>query len=292
MSAVAVAENVQEDFSKPPPKKKWLQNYIEEDSQSPVGLGTHLREETQQFVKLLGRQTSNKTEGLNQWAAANTPHKLTLSQDVIGGVVQGVIDQFQNFFENDAEGGGEEGEAEAEQEPEQEPEQKPEQKLSQTEITPVVQSVISQFLNGSLSDSGFRRSRKRSHKHVNSRSKDKSAGSGASAAAANVRNSSVIQFKGATVSSSDVYQNKIKVRKIETLLSCPSQPKPSYVEEEQEESSEALNLSCPKSNTTKVTFANEDKCYSIDSVKSFQESKSRKMFSLDYSSHFNFPLIL
>ena len=294
MSAVAVAENVQEDFSKPPPKKKWLQNYIEEDSQSPVGLGTHLREETQQFVKLLGRQTSNKTEGLNQWAAANTPHKLTLSQDVIGGVVQGVIDQFQNFFENDAEGGGEEGEAEAEQEPEQEAEQKPEQKLSQTEITPVVQSVISQFLNGSLSDSGFRRSRKRSHKHVNSRSKDKSAGSGASAAAANVRNSSVIQFKGATVSSSDVYQNKIKVRKIETLLSCPSQPKPSYVEEEQEESSEALNLSCPKSNTTKVTFANEDKCYSIDSVKSFQESKSRKMFSLDYSRriHENLQLIV
>jgi len=37
-----------------------------------------------------------------------------------------------------------------------------------------------------------------------------------------------------------------------------------------EENEEALNLSCPK----KVTFAAEDKCYSVDSIKSYQNSKS------------------
>lgn len=40
-----------------------------------------------------------------------------------------------------------------------------------------------------------------------------------------------------------------------------------------EQNEEALNLSCPK----KVTFAAEDKCYSIDSTKSFQNSKSSKI---------------
>ena len=30
--SVVVTDTVQEEFSKPPPKKKWLQNYIEQDS--------------------------------------------------------------------------------------------------------------------------------------------------------------------------------------------------------------------------------------------------------------------
>ena len=250
--SVLVTENLQEDFYKPPPKKKWLQNYIEEDT-----LGNNLREETQQFVKLLGRQNSSK-EGLRQWKAANTPHKFTLSQNVIGGVVQGVIDQFSNYFENDTSSNEDNAKDETEDAPSKE------EKLSQSEITPVVQSVISQFLNGSLSDSGFRRSRKRSHKHVNSRHKEKS-GSGYSESAS-CRSSSVIKY---VLSSPDNNEKPpIKIRKFETLMGST------------EENNEALNLT--RSNS-KVTFAKEDKCYSADSTKSLQKSKSQKMYSMDYS---------
>jgi len=296
--SVAVADNVQEEFSKPPPKKKWLQNYIEQDSEGD-SLGNHIREETQEFVKLLGKKTTSN-EGLRQWKAANTSQKLTLSQDVIGGVVQGVIDQFHNFFENDKEDPDKkDGDNDSGDKPE-------EQKLSQDDITPVVQSVISQFLNGSLSDSGFRRSRKRSHKHVNSRSKDRSGSSSFSSSATRVssgRNSSVIQFNTSAASVlatnstaiAPTLKPPIKVRKLETMINTSStttikSPDTDYLSD----NNEALNLSCPKNNTTKVTFANEDRCYSIDSVKSFQESKSMKMFSIDYSRriHENLQLIV
>ena len=245
-----------EELSKPPPKKKWLQNYIEEDNvKSPIG--SDLRNETHKFVQLLKPQSN---EGLKQFKAANTPTKLTLSQDVIGGVVQGVIDQFHNFFENDLLGNHDDSPSDsvqlsskAPEEPEP-PSEPP--KLLQKDIQPVVQSVISQFLNGSLSDSGFRRSRKRSHKHINSRYKDKS-GSCNTSESLQRRPSSVIQLR----KPSQEFTNQIKVRKIETLMSPNIGP---------DGNEEALNLSCPK----KVTFAAEDKCYSNDSVKSFQNSKS------------------
>jgi len=244
-----------EELSKPPPKKKWLQNYIEEDNiRSPIG--SDLRKETHKFVQLLEPQSN---EGLKQFKAADTPRKLTLSQDVIGGVVQGVIDQFQNFFENDLLGNTEDSHSEPSEELEL-PEEPP--KLLQKDIQPVVQSVISQFLNGSLSDSGFRRSRKRSHKHINSRHKDKS-GSSSYNTGENIQNkrvSSVIQLRKASPEVTPI--NPIKVRKIETLMSPDT-----------ELHEEALNLSCPK----KVTFAAEDKCYSNDSIKSFQNSQSFKI---------------
>jgi len=247
-----------DELSKPPPKKKWLQNYIEEDNvRSPIGLD--LRNETQKFVQLLKPQSN---EGLKQFKAANTPTKLTLSQDVIGGVVQGVIEQFHNFFENDLLGNQEDSQSgpgqpsfKASEEPEP-PSEPP--KLLQKDIQPVVQSVISQFLNGSLSDSGFRRSRKRSHKHINSRYKDKSGSSSYNTSESLQRRaSSVIQLR----KPSQEFTNQIKVRKIETLMNPNLGP---------DGNEEALNLSCPK----KVTFAAEDRCYSNDSVKSFQSSKS------------------
>eukprot|EP00493_Phyllostaurus_siculus_P022716 UN23050 len=134
--SVAVSENIREEFSKPPPKKKWLQNYIGKDS-------------------------------------PNSTQQLSLSKDVIGGVVQGVLDQFNNSLDHDKR--------EKEDKPQVSSPAK-EEKLSQTDIAPVVQSVISQFLNGSLADSGFRRSRKRSHKNINSRSKDNSGSSYSSSA--------------------------------------------------------------------------------------------------------------
>ena len=247
------------ELSKPPPKKKWLQNYIEEDNvKSPIG--SDLRNETHKFVQLLKPQSN---EGLKQFKAANTPTKLTLSQDVIGGVVQGVIDQFHNFFENDLLGNHEDSQSSSVQPPLKAPEEPPSEppKLLQKDIQPVVQSVISQFLNGSLSDSGFRRSRKRSHKHINSRYKDKSGSASCNTSESLQRRpSSVIQMR----KPSQEFTSQIKVRKIETLMSPNIGP---------DGNEEALNLSCPK----KVTFAAEDKCYSKDSVKSFQNSKSGEM---------------
>ena len=248
--SVAISENIREEFSKPPPKKKWLQNYIGKDS-------------------------------------PDSTQQLTLSKDVIGGVVQGVLDQFNNYLDHDT---GEKEDTPEISSPAEE------EKLSQTDIAPVVQSVISQFLNGSLADSGFRRSRKRSHKNINSRSKDKS-GSSYSSSASNIRKIPVIQYKGLQSEKSD--KPSIKVRKLEALISTKNQTKQMFSNQlkhpeisKKEESTEALNLSCPKINT-KVTFANEDRCYSIDSVKSFQESKSLKMFSLDYSRiHENLQLIV
>ena len=253
-----VVSDRKDELSKPPPKKKWLQNYIEEDTVT-CPIGSNLRNETHKFVQLLEPQSN---EGLKQFKAADTPTKLTLSQDVIGGVVQGVIDQFQNFFENDLLGNNEEGSDSGATTPsdnaieDQQPAQPP--KLLQKDIQPVVQSVISQFLNGSLSDSGFRRSRKRSHKHINCRHKDKSGvASYNSGEGLQRRSSSVIQLRKQCHEFNS--QSHIKVRKIETLMRANFQ-----------ENEEALNLSCPK----KVTFAAEDKCYSIDSIKSFQYSKS------------------
>ena len=258
--SVIVEDGVREEFSKPPPKKKWLADYTHEsvDDTETALMGSKMMSETRQFVKLLGKQSN---EGLRQWKAANTPHKLTLSQNLIGGVVQGVINQFSNFFENDKEG----GEAASEEAPES-----AEPKLSHNEITPVVQSVISQFLNGSLSESGFRRSRKRSHKHVNSRSKDKS--SSVSSGTGSVRKSSVIQFSSKSAPSISS-PSAIKVRRIETMLKDDSV---------NNDTEQALNLSCPKSNP-KVTFASEDNCFSSDSVHSFQKSKSMQMYREDYS---------
>merc|ERR1712241_185147 len=104
-----VVPDRKDELSKPPPKKKWLQNYIEEDTvTSPIG--SNLRNETHKFVQLLEPQSN---EGLKQFKAADTPTKLTLSQDVIGGVVQGVIDQFHNFFENDLLGNQEDSQSDS-----------------------------------------------------------------------------------------------------------------------------------------------------------------------------------
>ena len=278
--SIAVSENIQEQFSKPPPKKKWLQNYIGQDSQC--------LDSSQQIAKLLGRQETGSSD--------KSQEQLTLSQDVIGGVVQGVIDQFQNYLDHGSSEKEENKAGTASPGRSEEPAPEEEEKLSQTDIAPVVQSVISQFLNGSLADSGFRRSRKRSHKHINSRSRDK-CGYSYSSSASNIRKSSVIQYKGLHSEKSE--KPSIKLRKLESLMSTKNQTKPMFSNQikhtisKEEESSEALNLSCPKINA-KVTFANEDRCYSIDSVKSFQESKSLKMFSLDYSKriHENLQLIV
>jgi len=290
--ALLVSDTRQEDFSIPPPKKKWLQEYIaiEQDSCSSdpgpaSSITKNLSTEAREFVRLFDNGTdqmiNNNLKQLND--TKSVQGKMTLSQEVIGGVVQGVLDQFQTFFE-----------AGCVQNPSQsfkiktssedrkltrlinteKSENKPydnenpisvkveknvseENHIDQQDITPVVQSVISQFLNGSLADSDFRRNRKRSHKHINCNHK----GDGSGGASSRIkRSSSVIKYKSR-----------------EQLQSSFILP-----EHEVPDENGALNLSLPKP-VPKVTFASRDRCYTTDSpaIKSFQTSKSEELSNLE-----------
>lgn len=321
--ALLVADNRREEFSKPPPKKKWLQEYIEQDSQ-PDSISSNLSTEAREFVRLFDNQTDEKLNtNLKQLTdSKSTTANMTLSQDVIGGVVQGVLNQFQSFFENECSSGAAAsfenkafntvpselkvrklsklldparngakfnesmkrlswpGSQDDKATPTDIPEAKEDLKISQNDIAPVVQSVISQFLNGSLADSDFRRSRKRSHKHANCHHRDKSGSCGTSDRIK--RSSSVIQYK----SKSPEVESPIKNRKLEAQLSEGSVIVPSLKQEPTEEIDEnqALNLSLPKHNQ-RVTFATHDRCYSTESVKSFQTSKSEELTNLDILAH-------
>lgn len=321
--ALLVADNRREEFSKPPPKKKWLQEYIEQDSQ-PDSISSNLSTEAREFVRLFDNQTDEKLNtNLKQLTdSKSTAANMTLSQDVIGGVVQGVLNQFQSFFENECSSGAAAsfenkalntvpselkvrklsklldparngakfnesmkrlswpGSQDDKATPTDIPEDKEDLKISQNDIAPVVQSVISQFLNGSLADSDFRRSRKRSHKHANCHHRDKSGSCGTSDRTK--RSSSVIQYK----SKSPEVESPIKNRKLEAQLSEGSVIVPSLKQEPTEEIDEnqALNLSLPKHNQ-RVTFATHDRCYSTESVKSFQTSKSEELTNLDILAH-------
>jgi len=321
--ALLVADNRREEFSKPPPKKKWLQEYIEQDSQ-PDSISSNLSTEAREFVRLFDNQTDEKMNtNLKQLTdSKSSAANMTLSQDVIGGVVQGVLNQFQSFFENECSSGAAAsfenkafntvpselkvrklsklldpakngaklnesmkrlswpGSQDDKATPTDIPEVKEDLKISQNDIAPVVQSVISQFLNGSLADSDFRRSRKRSHKHANCHHRDKSGSCGTSDRTK--RSSSVIQYK----SKSPEVESPIKNRKLEAQLSEGSVIVPSLKQEPNEEIDEnqALNLSLPKHNQ-RVTFATHDRCYSTESVKSFQTSKSEELTNLDILAH-------
>merc|ERR1712212_1314089 len=133
-----------------------------------------------------------------------------------------------------------------------------------------VQSVISQFLNGSLDD--FAGSRKRSHKHLNCRHK----GDGASA-----RSRSVIRYKSRERQEAHREEQERVQEQAVHLVETSQQPTLSPPIPEQDEN-EALNLSLPKP-VQKVTFASRDRCYTTDqpSVKSFQPSKSEVISNLE-----------
>jgi len=318
--ALLVADTRQEEFSKPPPKKKWLQEYIEKDCQAD-NISSKLSTEAREFVRLFDNQSDEKLNtNLQQLSDSKNATTMTLSQDVIGGVVQGVLNQFQSFFENECSAGPAASfhnkvvpSASAPSElkikklsklldPAKNSakfneslkrlswpgtldnnaattdisEAQEDLKISQSDIVPVVQSVISQFLNGSLADSDFRRSRKRSHKHANCHHRDKSGSCGSSDRTK--RSSSVIQFKPKTPEIESPVQNR-------NLHAQPSEGSvivPSVIREPIEEIDEnqALNLSLPKHNQ-RVTFATQDRCYSTESVKSFQTSKSEALSNLD-----------
>ena len=302
--ALLVSDTRQEDFSAPPPKKKWLQEYIEQDSSnspSPTpSITNSLSSEAREFVRLFDNGTDQMLNKNLKELSENKHNKgkMTLSQEVIGGVVQGVLDQFQTFFESGcAPQPTQVFKTELPEEKEVEkvsegitsrlspkhPDEKIvlERPLAQHHITPVVQSVISQFLNGSLDD--FAGSRKRSHKHLNCRHK------GSEGAAA--RSRSVIRYKSRErqeahqeeqerVEQARVLLEKQRVHLEEENSRAPSPPPLPPLPEHDE--NEALNLSLPKP-VQKVTFASRDRCYTTDhpSVKSFQPSKSEVISNLE-----------
>jgi len=315
--ALLVADTRREEFSKPPPpKKKWLQEYIEQDSQAS-SISSNLSTEAREFVRLFDNQTDEDLNSnlKNLSDSKDSPGKITLSQDLIGGVVQGVLNQFQSYFENECSSGASAsfenkasapvssalkvkklsklldparngaklnesmkrlswpGSCDDKTNSADIPDVNEDLKISQNDIAPVVQSVISQFLNGSLADSDFRRSRKRSHKHANCHHRDRSGFSGPTDR--NKRSSSVIQFKSKTP------ENKIfKDQPSEGVIVPSLKLEPS----EEVDENQALNLSLPKHNQ-KVTFATQDRCYSTESVKSFQTSKSEELTNLDILAH-------
>lgn len=267
--ALLVSDRIQEDFSKPPPKKKWLQEYIEKDavSETTKSITENLSTEAREFVRLFDKGTDEMiNDNLKQLTDNKSVQgKMTLSQEVIGGVVQGVLDQFQSFFEagcnpNLLKMKQPQPEESRLIEPVKEESGKGET-LTQQDIAPVVQSVISQFLNGNLADTDFRRSRKRSHKHINCRHKDDFGGVSARVKRCN----SVIKYKSREQDS--VTEEPLKVQ---------------HLLPEQDEN-EALNLCLPKP-VPKVTFATRDRCYTTDcpTVKSFQTSKSEELL---YKKH-------
>ena len=284
--ALLVSDTRQEEFSKPPPKKKWLAEYIEKDSAAQedtvaaaaTSITENLSTEAREFVRLFDKSTDqinyNSLKQLYEQKAGKG--NMTVSQDVIGGVVQGVLDQFQTFFEAscsqassqafkinptneeqkltrllDPAKNGDKFNASLKRlsaKPEEAVEQQA--RLEQHHITPVVQSVISQFLNGSLEDVERRRSRKRSHKHSSCRHQGDCDSSSAKARAR--RSSSVIMYKS---------REREEIKEELPL---------------QHDENEALNLSLPKLVHSKVTFAARDRCYTTDfpSVSSFQPSQS------------------
>ena len=289
--ALLVSDTRQEDFSAPPPKKKWLQEYIEQDSSSSPSptpsITNSLSTEAREFVRLFDNGTDQMlNKNLKELSEKKgNKGKMTLSQEVIGGVVQGVLDQFQTFFESTTptqvfktEPPPEEEESERKAPESLGSRLKPTEKivlerpLAQHHITPVVQSVISQFLNGSLED--FTGSRKRSHKHLNCRHK----GDGA-------RSRSVIRYKSRERQEAHrEQQQKVEEQANHLMAEETSQPfpsPPSLPSLPQQDENEALNLSLPKP-VQKVTFASRDRCYTTDhpSVKSFQPSKSEVISNL------------
>ena len=152
--ALLVADVRTESFDKPPPpKKKWIQDYLEKDCK---------------------RETENP-----------------LSRQNLGGVVQNVIDQFQDYMDESKRSWGSSvqmviGRAELEQSKHFNKLLDPAkygdkfnrslEKLQQTSLErspipcmsrqEVVKGVINRFLNGNLAESGFRRSRKRCNRHL------------------------------------------------------------------------------------------------------------------------------
>ena len=262
--ALLCSEVRTESFDKPPPpKKKWIQDYLEKTKQSDK---------------------------------AEDGDSVDPPSGSVAGAVQVVIDQFQDYIHetkkrnlkvlqpcdnpsdasknrtiesllNPANHGTKfncslikiSSQSAAELQPLVDPDQ-----LTQHDIGGVVQGVISSFLNGNLGDSNFRLSRKRCKRHENcSGRKD--------------------HHKG----RHDVKRRRCSghLAEIPSNVNGPTLDFNPFSDSRSEEDG-VLNLSLPKA-SSKVTFATEDRCYGIDSLRSSKTSKSQEMYNQEALEHNN-----
>lgn len=247
-----------ETFVKPPPKKKWIQEYLEKAPPSPqveppqmdhVKLKSlkELKEdfckdsknampftEEEVLAKLLdpirNGDKFNKSLKRLSW----NPEPL---EDTMESVTPPDVEDVLEFME--------------------------ETNVSQNEVRGVVKGVISQFLNASLSDSysEFRRSRKRSHKHHNSRDSHRDQGG----------------YRHIRKHERSLSLNPPLAKIQKSSLAHP-QINPTIPTDD---ANGVLNLSLPKKGH-KVHFSEMDNCYSTESgVESYQISKSKTLSNLE-----------
>jgi len=235
--ALLVSDSRTESFEKPPPpKKKWIQNYLEKDCkqhQSQLDTNAYTRGVVQNVIDQVQDYIDerNKKSISNGISASEEEYQSKKMASLLNPANNGT--KFNNSLKSLAE-------------------HQDQPSLTKQDIGGVVQGVISQFLNGNLSDAGFRRSRRRCSKHENCSGR-------------NSRNK----------------EHKDRKRRRDVLVMSPDSAvtgEPVKGEGFEEEGL-VLNLSLPKA--AKVSFAAEDRCYSMNSSKTFVTSKSQEMHDVD-----------
>jgi len=242
-----------ETFVKPPPKKKWIQEYLEKAPPSPqveppqtelVKLKSlkELKEDCPQnakpfteeevLAKLLDpvRNGDKFNKSLKRLSWNPEP-----SEEIVESVTPPNVEDILEFME--------------------------ETNVSHNDQRVVVKGVISQLLNANHSDD-YRRSRKRSHRHHNSRDSHGHRDKGG------YRHSR----KHERSSSFNPPQEKIAKSSLVQPQTTPTFPT--------EDANGVLNLSLPKKGH-KVHFSEMDKFSSDSGVESYQISKSQTLSNLE-----------
>jgi len=258
--ALLVSDARTESFERPPPpKKKWIQNYLEKDCKQQNQTEQFARNEIavqnvlEQFQDYIDE--SNKKSNALHTARSNVQAQVQMTS-LLHPANNGA--KFNNSLKRLSERRPNHTEV---------PPAQP--SLSKQEIGGVVQGVISQFLNGNLADSDFRRSRKRCSKHENCSGRKGHKDRKRKLEADNPDN------------SEDVSKSKESPSLPPTVLERSSslRPTPPSLPRGQIEDGGVLNLSLPK--ISKVTFAAEDRCYSSDALRSSKTSKSQEMYDME-----------
>lgn len=161
--ALLVADVRTESFDKPPPpKKKWIQDYLEKDckreAEQPLSCQKVVQNVIDQFQDYMD-------ESKRSWANS--------VQVVIGRTELEQSNHFSRLL--DPAKYGDKFNRSLEKLQQTSLDRSPIRNLSRQEIGGVVKGVINQFLNGNLPDSGFRRSRKRCSRHINTKGRDEEA---------------------------------------------------------------------------------------------------------------------
>ena len=238
-----VSDPRSENFDKPPPpKKKWIQDYLEkecnnvkenriEDGDNPIKIEAKVQKVIDHFQDYIDE--TNKKHG--KFTEPSSPAENKNMASMLTSNSCGV--KFNNCIKELAR--------------HVPPVEAPD--MSKQEIGGVVQEVISQFLNGSLADAGYRHSRKRSHRSAKSK-----------------------EGKFHVHQTEPVAESRDSAEGCTPPKSIKQNPEPPLIKDE----NGVLNLSLPKT-AARVTFSSKDDCYSTDSFHTSQASKSQEMKDLD-----------